>query len=522
MNAPALVAADGTPLRRPSAMWRSPAFRGADRVSKEMLSWTPILSPLDAELPTVRNELAARARDLSRNNGWAAGLKQHGIDTIVGAGWKRQSLPNYRVLGQTFKWQYEFGRLSQAFWQLHADDQGRYIDAARRCNFRGLLGQAFLSWWHTGEIAAQMMWLPGRGGRYATAVQMIAPARISNPHGQPDTPFLRDGVELDAHGAPVAYWVRKRHPGDVLSEGQFEWVRVPRETSWGRPLFIHAFEVEEDGQSRGFTPLTSLIEALRLHEIYERAEASAALLNAVFAAVLRTQPGYDAEALAEIMGAEPDEGGNQVLRLNDGTIVPKLPTGFDLDFKQSNRPSSAFAEFERQVLRRAAAGSGRSYEEIARDYSQTNYSSHRAAMLQTWRYVTGKQCFIGESFADLVHGCVLEEMIDAGDVELPPGAPDFQDARGAYCAGYWIGPGRGQVDELKETQAAAARPRHFLSTRTTEAATQGEDFEDIVDGLAREKALIEERGLVEGDVTPTMSLVPRTDMPGENDVPGEK
>nr|VFK68996.1 MAG: Phage portal protein, lambda family [Candidatus Kentron sp. UNK]VFK73770.1 MAG: Phage portal protein, lambda family [Candidatus Kentron sp. UNK] len=63
-------------------------------------------------------------------------------------------------------------------------------------------------------------WLPVRGGpydkHYATAIQIIDPARLCNPNDLMDTEHLRAGVELDRFGAPRAYHIRQALPSDCF------------------------------------------------------------------------------------------------------------------------------------------------------------------------------------------------------------------------------------------------------------------------------------------------------------------
>ena len=78
-----------------------------------------------------------------------------------------------------------------------------------------------------------------------------------------------------------------------------------------------------------------------------------------------------------------------------GAKVPHLPPGTKLKFNAPTRPAAAqFSQFEATVLRRVAAGLGMSYEQLSRDYSQTNYSSARACMLDAWKFMHGRSEFM--------------------------------------------------------------------------------------------------------------------------------
>ena len=65
----------------------------------------------------------------------------------------------------------------------------------------------------------------------------------------------------------------------------------------------------------------------------------------------------------------------------------------------------------------------------------------------------------------------------------------------AYTKCSWIGASRGQIDELKETQAAILRIKSGLSTYEIEVAKLGLDFREVFTQRAREEKLIKAKGL---------------------------
>ena len=67
--------------------------------------------------------------------------------------------------------------------------------------------------------------------------------------------------------------------------------------------------------------------------------------------------------------------------------------------------------------------------------------------------------------------------------------------REAMTACQWIGASRGQIDEVKETQAAIMRIKSGLSTYQIEAARLGEDFRKIFMQQAREQKMMESLNL---------------------------
>jgi capsid protein len=142
-----------------------------------------------------------------------------------------------------------------------------------------------------------------------------------------------------------------------------------------------------------------------------------------------------------------------------------------------------------------AAGMNMTYEQFSRDYSQTNYSGHRAALLDYWRFVTGRRSKIAGTFARAAYTLVLEEMMDAGEVDIPAGVPSYYDEPYAWSCCEWIGPGRGQIDPLKEANATRVEYTSGLTTLEIEAAERGRDWRKLIEQRAQESAYIRDMEL---------------------------
>lgn len=486
-------------------------YRGG-RQSREILSWTPALRSADAELLPAHKLMTARAHDTVRNFALVSGGVQAQLDNIIGSGLRLTAKPDYRVLGLSPEWASEWARHTEARWKQWAEDIDAYCDAARRLTFSGMVGLATRSLLVTGDILATAEWLPNRGRRYATAIQMVDPARLCNPGDATDTDLLRAGIELDPHGAPAAYHIRQALQSDAyLGANTYTWRRVPRETRWGRRQVIHVFEQERPGQTRGKTGIAAVLAKSKTLEQFQDVSLEAAIVNAMYAAVIESE--FDHAQVADALGNSTESAAlaASVLRSMaewhdsgtvkfDGVKVPHLYPGEKFRMVSSEHPGPAFAEFEKSVIRHLAAGMGITYEQLARDYSQTNYSGARAGMLEAWKFFSSRRHLVGQQFARQIYALWLEEAIDNGDVEIPRGAPTFYDAKSAWCASRWIGPAKGHIDPLKESKADALEMDRGLLTLEDACATRGVDWEDNLEQIAREKARMRELGIEATDL----------------------
>ena len=494
------------------------AYEAADWDTADMGTWNPWLGSPDNEINPYRNRIVARIRDLTRNDGWAAGAVTTLLDAAIGADFRLIARPDWRGLqahaaynGRSFDavWSDEFGRQAEALWRAWAYDPARWCDASRRLTVPQIFRLAFRHKLVDGEALAVLPWLPERMGagraNYATTIQGVDPDRLSNPANMFDQRMLRGGVEIDAYGAPVAYHIRRAHQGDWFNAADsLIWDRVPRETEFGRPVVIHDFDADRFGQHRApggiFAPV---LGRMRMLGKYDQVELQAAVINAIFAAYVESP--YDPALVQDGLSDESSElpayqqlrdsvHGAQKLTVG-GARLAMLAPGEKIQSVTAARPAVAFEAFQNAVLRNVAAAAGMSAEQLSKDWSKSNYSSARGALLEAWKTLSRRRDDFATGFANPIYGAFLEEAMDRGELPLPAGAPDFIEARGAYAACRWMGPPRGWIDPVKEASAAVLRMDAGLTTLQQECADQGLDYEEVVAQRAREIKLFKENDM---------------------------
>ncbi|MGC0151033.1 phage portal protein [Chromobacterium vaccinii] len=472
------------------------SHQGASTDSQQLGSWVPTMASADADLLPELGILTARSRDLVRNNGVATSGIQTLVDNVVGVGLRLSSKPDWRGLGRTAEWGEDWQRNVERLWREFANSTD--CDVARELNFAGLTELMFRNMLMDGDAITLPLWKRGRpGARFATCLQVVESDRLSNPDGRLDDANLRGGIEYSGDGEPLFYHIRKTHPGDYLlgaASVAGEWARIPARTAWGRKRVIHLHEKERTGQSRGKPLFAAVIQQFKMIDKYAGAELDAAVINAMMAAFIETEMG-GAELMEMFGGADgmKREVGRRNKgrpKLKSGSVIPLYP-GEKVQPFMPARPAAQFEAFVVAVLRQIAAALGLPYELLLKDFSRTNYSSARAALLEAWRMFRSKREKLAAYWAQPVFELWLEEAVNAGLVE----APGFYEKRAAYCWTRWIGPGRGWVDPVKEAQAAQIRMEIGVSTLEAECSEQGLDWEEVLEQRAREQKRIEELGL---------------------------
>jgi lambda family phage portal protein len=483
----------------PAAGWYSDsAHAGASQVSRELAGWNPVAGSGDSDLLWDLGSLTPRSRDLDRNHGIAQSGRQTKVDNIVGIGFQLSPTPDYRAMGRDKVWAMGFSRAVRSKWRPWAETTA--CDMAGTQNVHGLTRQMFNGSMLNGDAVALPLWSPDARSKYATKLQVMEADRLSTPIGRIDGQHMRGGVEVDDYGKPVAYWIRKAHPGDAyigVLPAVIQWERIEAETAWGRKRVIHVGDFDRAGQHRGKPDLTAVLTQFKMLDHYQRTEIQAAVVQAMVAAFIETP--MSTEAMATMFGGDVESQAFQTylaqkneyrVALKGAAVLPLFP-GDKMSPFTPTRPNGVYGQFVENVLRHIAAGLNLPYELLLKDFSKTNYSSARAALLEAWRFFIGRRKWLTDFWMTPVFELWMEEAVNAGDFEeFGIGAAEFYENRFAVCRCKWIGPGRGWVDPVKEATAAKLRMENNVSTLEMECAEQGLDWEEVLEQKAAERALM--------------------------------
>ncbi len=518
-------------------------LEGAERTSRETALWnSPILSP-DQIINPSKTEADARGRDMLMNDGYTTGAVAIHKDSIVGSQYRLNARPNWRVIGADETWADEFSKIVEARFTLMAESEANWLDAARKNTLTGIIRLAVGGFVYTGEVLGTAEWLDRDLTRpLKTAFQMISPDRLRNPNDEADTRTLRRGIESGFYGDPLFYHIRRAHPTEWYDNQPMESRRVPATTKWGRRQVVHIIEQQFPDQSRGIADMVSALKVMRMTKRFSEITLQNAVVNASFAAAIESElPQGDImaamgggsenaalgyiETYLEALGGYVGAGRNIQI---DGAKIPVLFPGTKLNLKPMGTPGGVGSDFHESLLRHAAAALGVDYESLSRDFSKSSYASNRASMAVTGRFMQSRKKVVADRLANNIYALVIEEEIASDRVPLPAGKDrsHFYEPlmKEAYTQASWIGAGSGQIDELKETQAALMRIKGGLSTYEIEIAKLGGDWRERFEQRAREEGVIGKLNLAFSlDATKDGAKDRQNTMADNNDAkPGDK
>lgn len=472
---------------------------------------TPRLMSAHDEIEITRETIVRNARQLERVAPYVgAGLTKKS-DMVVGARLRVSSVPDWRALGMSraegVKWAREWGRLAESLFHSWAYDRRKLCDGEGHDNFGGMMRMGYRNLiGPDGEVAGAIQYDDGRarqyGTRWGTFVTMIDPMRIANPPDELPGPQLVNGRRLDPWGRMIGFYVSKARAGVDPIEGiGFEY--VPRETAWGRPVGFHWFQKHRGAAQRGITTMANMLRRGMMIDQFDTAQLGQAIVGAAMATFIKTDK--DSKDVQEALAPEGATdvfdklGFYQKLGLRiGGNRIPVLDRGDEIKIAAANQATADPTAFRKGFQREFAARLGISTPQYTGDYSDTNYSSERSALVDIWRGVISEQVLYCDAVPSLIYAAVIEEAVVKGWLPIPAGRAGFYDAYEAYTRCFWTGPAMGWVDPKKEAEAAQIRtdPRAPLSTLADEAAMQGRTIDELIEQRGMEQDMLIEAGLI--------------------------
>ena len=456
------------------------SYDGARR-SRRTANWHAGSAGPKAEVEAGLKMLRDRSRDLVRNNAWAATALDTLIGYQVGAGiTPRSAVPNRDNLGRA-----EVSAINAQVDAAFSEWAAR-CDIAGKMDFYGLQSQAARARAEAGEVLIMLVRLTPaeqrrRGLNVPLALQVIEPDLLDESYNEerqrPEDNVIANGVEYNPMGAPVAYWLFDRHPGEAATfgRGTTQRKRVPASD------MIHLFKAQRPGQVRGVPIVSPVITRLRALDELEDAALQQAKIQACLAAFITSDA---APGRGPLEGTDGQTG--DALKTFSPGMIERLLPGEDVSFT-SPSGVGGFNELAKHQLHAIAAAYGLTYDLLTGDLSGANYSSLRAGRLAFKRQLEQDQWHL------LIPG--MCEPIRRAWVASALGANVLPPAKHSYPA-EWAPPIFEFVDPLKDALATKAMIRMGLKTWRQAVSEQGYDPDTQAQHIADDNALHDDLGLI--------------------------
>ena len=465
-----------SPMPRP----RSRMYAGA-QASRLTADWVTSVTSADQEIKGSLKRLRSRSRQLVRDNDYAKSAIRVVRNNVVGTGVRLQA----QVMRQ------RGGRLDT---RINEQIEKAWAAWGRKdsCNTAGQLcfsdieKLAVSSMCESGEVFIRFVRQSFGRSKVRFALEVLEADQLDEDYNSPSrTPgnVWKLGVELDKFGRPVNYAFLTRHPGDTAfptGNPDKRHIIVPAKD------VVHLFDrtSSRPGQTRGVPWLASAMQRMHHVEGWEqasvvRARASSALMGFIQSPEGELDPGGEVYDEQRVSGFEP--GQFKYLQPGETVTIPDMDS-----------PTGEYEPFLRAQLRAFASGIGCSYEVLSGDYSQSNYSSSRLALLQdrdTWRSI---QQMMRDQFYQPVFDAWLEMAVLGGVLNLPT----YETEPERYQAVRWVFRGYSYVDPQKEISAMKDAVRSGFKTLADCVAENGGDLDELLIARQAELAKLDQMNII--------------------------
>ena len=419
-------------------------------------------STFEATASMDRDTVRARARWLHENNGIMANIDAAIINNSIGNGMKLQVKSNDKLLNSRI----------EILWNRWS--QREFCDVTKRMSFgdmqRVILGQRIMD----GEILIAKRYKKDKNNPFS--LQLIEADRLDVAYKNAALPdeLFADGIELDNDGAPKSY---------IITEPGFKHKKMPARN------LIHYYKMTNRAtQYRGISEYRQAIIDLRNFAGYMSAYIKSARARANVAYLIET-----ADLESRLAAKEQGIEGDPIEEISD-IIVGYLSPGEKPHLLAANMSGSDHEKFVQSAVRLIAAARQVSYELAFRDYSQVNFSSARASIIQDHKRFSHEQIHMVTYVLRPIFEEWLERNVYAGNIEGLT-ALGYEEKKESFKP-LWIPPKREWVDPLKDIKAIKEELNLGITTLKQVAGSRGEDIEDLLSQREEEIKMLKKAGIM--------------------------
>lgn len=421
------------------------AYEGAS-TGRRGANWRKRNTSANTEIRAGGAALRATARDLVRNDGWAARAKQVIVNNTIGTG----IVPSIPVKRAAKVWEQWAG--------TSACDHEGLLD------FYGLQDLVMATVVESGEALIRRVPTSSKNGVFPLRIQVLEPDFLvdTKSGGTSEGGRIVDGKEYNSAGVLTHYWLHKRHPGDDFQLSQGE-ERVPARD------IIHVFRVDRAGQQRGVTWYAPIIVRMLEFAEYDDAQLVKQKISSKWAAFVYDSDVPTAGQVAQEMSETIEAG-----------AIEYLPPGKEITFP--NMPDAGdYTGFSKMQLHAFAAGLGVTYEALTGFWDDTNFASGRMGWVEMFRNI---QVWRRKMIIPQMCRGVFSWFSDACVIAGIPTVKSVTDVT-------WTPPRREMFDPSKEIKPQIEAIQAGIKSLTGTWMENGDDVDKMVAALERDQEILD-------------------------------
>lgn len=405
----------------------------------------------NAEIGRAQKALRDTARDMVRNNGYAARALSVLTANTIGTGVTFQLKRNGKVDARL-----------QAIAKQHLETAD--IDADGRSDLYGLQQLAFRSMVEGGATIVRF-----RQRRLSDGLTLPFQIQVleadyldDHKHGQYSDGTYIFGVQLDAIGRRSAYWLFSDHPGSSVG------ITIGSKPTPARDV-VHLFRADRPGQQHGVSWFAPVILRQRDFADFEDAELIRQKLAACHVGIVH--------------GESDEEVGGEPFEVMEPGAIWHAPDGRNITFN-SPPQNNSYDAYSKVSLRAIAVGMNVAAHSLTGDLSDLNFSSGRLGWQDDQRQIDGWQwqTFIPQFCAGV--GRWLIRVLDQVG----------EDVAGVTVE--WTPPRRQMVNPAEEVKANRDAIRSGQTTLSQVLREAGYDPAQVLAEWASDAKLLDELGLI--------------------------
>jgi lambda family phage portal protein len=442
--------------------------------------------------------LRARSVQLYETNLYARGLIRRLVTNEINTGLHLEACPIESILGlkedSLGDWTEEVeNRFS--IWESEAT----ICDVQERCSFGALQAAARAEALVSGDVLVVLQQDQRTG---LPRVRLVSGAAVRTPIEYLPGPGnkIEQGVEIDALGRHVAFWIAQRSQNGL---GSMESKRLPAygEKSGRRLAWLVYGTDRKLDDVRGKPLLALVLQSLREIDRYRDATQRKAVILSMLALFIKKgvdKPGTRPIAGGAVRrGLESTVAGDNKIRKFDvaehmpGWSIDELQTGEEPQAFSVQGTTETFGAFEEALLQ-SIAWTHEIPPEVLMQSFNANYSASKAALSEFQMYLTKARTAFGEQFCQPIYEEWLVAEVLAGRVQADGLLDAWRDARqfdifGAWKAADWSGNIKPALDLPKMVGGYVAMAEAGAITRDRMARElTGTKFSQNVKRLLRE------------------------------------